>query len=192
MTPLGKLGLTVVTLAVVGFAVAITLATRTSASERGSLARISNEGRLVSVRGAKLARLLGARQASLLAVRGTRAYYHVDSKDGPCIASGPADVPGELGIVECPRGPFPSADRPVVDLSVYESTSRAKRELSLYRAAGVVADGVATIEFVRPNGSVALTVPVSGNVFAAASVPPGPIAGLVARNAAGKQLWRSP
>jgi hypothetical protein len=101
-------------------------------------------------------------------------------------------VPGELGTVQCPHGPFPSADRPVVDLSVYESTSREKRELSLYRAAGVAADGVATIEFVRPNGSVALTLPVSGNVFAAASVPSGPIAGLVARDAAGKQLWRSP
>jgi hypothetical protein len=144
------------------------------------------------VRGAKFARVLGAQQASLLAVRGVRAYYHLDSKDGPCIASGPADAPGELGTVQCPHGPFPSADRPVVDLSVYESSSREKKELSLYRAAGVAADGVATVEFVRPNGSVALTLPVSGNVFAAVSVPPGPIAGLVARNAAGKQLWRSP
>jgi hypothetical protein len=192
MTRLAKLGVAVVTLAVVAFAVAITLATRTSASERGSLSRISNEGRLVPVRGAKFARVLGVQQASLLAVRGSRAYYHLDGRDGPCIASGPADVPGDLGTVQCPRGPFPSADRPVVDLSVYESTSREKRELSLYRAAGVAADGVATIEFVRPNGSVALTLPVSGNVFAAASVPSGPIAGLVARDAAGKQLWRSP
>jgi hypothetical protein len=171
---------------------AITFATRTSASERGSLSRISNEGRPVSVQGAKLARALGAKQASLLAVRGARAYYRVDGNDGSCVAAGPADTPGELGAVQCPHGPFPSADRPVVDLSVYESTSRERRELSLYRAAGVAADGVATIEFVRPNGTVALTLPVSGNVFAAASVPPGPIAGLVARDAAGKQLWRSP
>jgi hypothetical protein len=192
MTRLGKLALAVVTLTVVALAAAITLATRTSASEQGSLSRISNEGRLVPVRGAKFARVLGAQQAALLAVRGARAYYHVDSKDGPCIASGPADVPGELGIVQCPHGPFPSADRPVVDLSVYESTSREKRELSLYRAAGVAADGVATVEFVRPNGTVALTVPVSGNVFAAPSVPAGPIGGLVARDAVGKQLWRSP
>jgi hypothetical protein len=192
MTRLGKLGLAVVMLAVVALAAAVTLATRTNASEQGSLSRISNEGRLVPLRGAKLARALGAQQASLLTVRGARAYYHVDSKDGPCIASGPADLTGELGTVQCPHGPFPSAERPVVDLSVYEATTREKRELSLYRAAGVAADGVATIEFVRPNGSVALTLPVSGNVFAAASVPVGPIAGLVARDAAGKQLWRSP
>jgi hypothetical protein len=80
----------------------------------------------------------------------------------------------------------------VVDLSVYEATSREQRELSLYRVAGVAADGVATIEFVRRNGKVALTVAVSGNVFASTSVPPGPIAGIVARDAAGKELWRSP
>jgi hypothetical protein len=192
MTRLWKLGLAVAALAAVAFAGAITLATRTNASERGSLSRISNEGRIVSVRGARLARALGAYQASLLAVRGARAYYRVAGKDGPCVASGPSDAPGELGTVQCPRGPFPSSERPVVDLSVYESTSPEKRELSLYRAAGVAADGVATVEFVRPNGSVALTLPVSGNVFAAASVPSGPIAGLVARDAAGKQLWRSP
>jgi hypothetical protein len=179
-------------LAVVAVAAAITFAAQTNASERGSLSRFSNEGRLVSVRSAKFARTLGTKQASLLAVRDARAYYRVDGKDGPCVATGPADPPGELGTVQCPDGPFPSADRPVVDLSVYESTSRQKRELSLYRVAGVAADGVATIEFVRPNGSVALTVPVSGNVFAASSVPSGPIAGLVARDAAGKQLWRSP
>jgi hypothetical protein len=179
-------------LTAVALAGVITFATRTSASERGSLSRISNEGRPVSVQGAKLARALGAKQAWLLAVRAARAYYRVDGDDGPCVAAGPANRPGELGAVQCPHGPFPSADRPVVDLSVYESTSRERRELSLYRAAGLAADGVATIEFVRPNGTVALTLPVSGNVFAAASVPPGPIAGLVARDAAGKQLWRSP
>ena len=178
-------------LAAVALAVAISFATRTSASERGSLSRISNQGRVVSVRDARLAHTIGAKQASLLAVRGARAYYRVNGNDGPCVAAGPADAPGQLGTVQCPHGPFPSADRPVVDLSVYESTSQERRELSLYRAAGVAADGVATIEFVRPNGSVALTLPVSGNVFAAASVPPGPIAGLVARDAAGKQVWRS-
>lgn len=192
MTRAPKLALASAALAVVAVAAPIVFATHTNASERGSLSRISNEGRLVSLRSEKFARALGAKQASLLAVRGARAYYRVDGKGGPCVASGPDDAPGELGTVQCPHGPFPSSERPIVDLSVYESTSRENRELSLYRAAGVAADGVATIEFVRPNGGVALTVPVSGNVFAASSVPSGPIAGLVARDAAGKQLWRSP
>lgn len=192
MTRAQTLALAGAALAGVAVAAAIAFATHTNASERGSLSRISNEGRLVSLRSEKFARTLGTKQASLLAVRGARAYYRVDGKDGPCVGSGPDDAPGELGTVQCPRGPFPSSERPVVDLSVYESTSREKRELSLYRAAGVAADGVATIEFIRPNGSVALAVPVSGNVFAASSVPSGPIAGLVARDPAGKQLWRSP
>ena len=190
MTTRLKLGLVVAALA--ALAISVALATRTNASEKGSLTRLSNEGRIVALRGGALTRALGTRQASLLAVRGTRAYYRVDGKDGPCLAAGPAGDPGQVGTIQCPRGSFPSADRPVVDLSVYESTSHVRGEMSLYRVAGVAADGVAAVAFLRPDGSVALRVPVSGNVFASNSVPVGPIAGVVALDSGGKQLWRSP
>lgn len=186
----GKLALVAAALAAV--AISVLLATRTSASEQGSLTRLSNQGRTVSLHRGKLAGALGTRQASLLAVRGARAYYRIDGKDGPCLAAGPAGDPGELGTVQCPRGSFPTAERPVVDLSVYESTSHARGEISLYRVAGVAADGVAAVAFLRPDGSVALKVPVSGNVFASTSVPAGPIAGVVALDSGGTQLWRSP
>jgi len=173
-------------------AIATAVATRTSASERGALARLSNEGSAVSLQRGDLARRLGVRHASLLAVRGARAFYRVDAKGGPCVAAGSAAEPGELGTVDCPRGPFPTAELPVIDLSVYEATSRDRREVSLYRAEGIAADGVAAIAFLRPGGRVALRVPVTGNVFSASSVPPGLIAGIVALDAAGKELWRSP
>lgn len=173
-------------------AISVALATRTNASQPGSLSRLSNEGRIVALRGSEFARVLGTEQASLLAVRGQRAYYRIDGKDGSCLASGPAGEPGNIGSAQCPRGPFPTAERPVLDLSVYESTSRERREMSLYRVEGVAADGVAAVAFLRPNGSVALKVPVVGNVFATTAVPPGPISGISALDRDGKQLWRSP
>ena len=101
-------------------------------------------------------------------------------------------VRGKLGTVDCPRGPFPTAAQPVLDLSVYEATSHESHEVSLYRAEGVAADGVATIAFLRPNGTVALKLPVHANVYEAGSIPPGPVASVVAYDAAGKELWRSP
>jgi hypothetical protein len=185
-----KIALVAASLAAV--AIFVSFATRTSASDKGSLTRLSNGGRVVSLRGSQLTRALGTGHASLLAVRGARAYYRVDGKDGVCVAAGPAGDQGDLGTIQCPRGSFPTAERPVVDLSVYESTSHVRGELSLYRAAGVAADGVAAVAFLRPNGSVALKVAVSGNVFASTSVPQGPIAGVVALDSGGRELWRSP
>jgi hypothetical protein len=173
-------------------AAATTIATRTGASEKGGLSRLSNAGRPVKLQGDVMARQVGVRHTFLLAVRGARALYLLETSHGTCLGSGSAADVGQIGAVECPQGPFPTAERPVVDLSVYESTSRGRREVSLYRAEGVAADGVAAIAFLRPSGKVALKVPVSGNVFSAASVPPGPIAGIAAFDSADKELWRSP
>ena len=46
--------------------------------------------------------------------------------------------------------------------------------------------------FFRPNGHVALTVPVSANVYSASHMPQGPIAGFGAVDKEGKRIWRSP
>jgi hypothetical protein len=170
---------------------AVFAATRGGASERGALSRLSNEGRPVALVPGPVWRRAGVGHLSLLAVRGTRALYRLEANTGPCVGAGPANVPGKLGTVDCPRGPFPTAELPVLDLSVYEATSHESHEVSLYRAEGVAADGVATIAFLRPNGSVALKVPVNANVYEASSIPPGPIATVVAYDAAGKELWRS-
>jgi hypothetical protein len=184
------------TLAVVALLVAAAagtvLATRTHASERAPLSRISNEGHRVAVERSSVWGSFGLRSASLLAVRGARAVYRLESKGGPCVGAGPAQEPGNLGTVDCPRGPFPTSQRPVLDLSVYEGTSHDSHDVSLYRAEGVAADGVVSIAFLRPNGTVALKVPVSANVYEAGATPSGPVAGLVAFDASGNELWRSP
>ena len=48
------------------------------------------------------------------------------------------------------------------------------------------------MEFLRPDGSVTLKVPVSDNVYFTTDVPGGAIAGLAAVDKGGKELWRSP
>ena len=75
---------------------------------------------------------------------------------------------------------------------VYEGTRRDVREFGLYKVAGLAADAVASVQFFRPNGAVALTVPVSANVYVTTDVPKGPVAGLAAIDKSGKRLWRSP
>jgi hypothetical protein len=186
-----RLALTLAAVTMLAVIAAVVAATRGGASERGVLSRLSNEGRQVALVNDTVWRRGGIAHVSLLAVRGTRALYRLESKSGPCVGAGPADTPGKLGSIDCPRGPFPTAAMPVVDLSVYEATSHESRDVSLYRAEGVAADGVATIAFLRPNGTVALKVPVQANVYEAGAIPPGLVATVVAYDAAGKELWRS-
>jgi hypothetical protein len=183
--------LTVAAVTVLAVIAAVVAATRSGASERDALSRLSNEGRQVALVDGNVWRRAGVGHVSLLATQGTRALYRLQANAGPCVGAGPADTPGKLGSVDCPRGPFPTAEQPVLDLSVYEATSHESHEVSLYRAEGVAADGVVTIAFLRPNGTVALKVPVHANVYEAGSIPPGPVASVVAYDAAGKELWRS-
>jgi len=173
-------------------ALAVALATWTSASKPGAFARVSNGGRTVVLRPDALSRRLGIDRASLLAVRGGRSYYLLETSQGPCGAVGRPDQPGDLGAAQCPQGHFPTADHPVLDLSVYESTTHEEHQISLYRAEGITADGVGAVQFLRPDGTTALTVPVAGNVYSATSVPTGPIAGIAALDRGGKRVWHSP
>jgi hypothetical protein len=172
-------------------AASVSIATRTGASDRPALGRLSNIGRPLSLRG-PFVQAARAERAALLAVRGRVALYRLETASGSCFGSGTAATIGEIGAAECPQGSFPTARHPVLDLSVYEATTRDRREVALYRAEGVAADGVAEVAFLRPDGRVALHLPVRANVFAATSVPSGPIAGVAALDAKGAEVWRSP
>jgi hypothetical protein len=156
-------------------------------------ARISNGGGpAIAMHGLRL-RLAPIRFGRVLAVRHGRAVYRMQLANGtPCFGVGPAAAIGTPGSVVCPHGGFPSSGDPVLDLSVYEGTRRDVRDFSLFRVEGIAADGVAAVHFLRPNREVALSVPVSGNVYSAASVPTGSISGLAAVDKDGKRLWRSP
>jgi hypothetical protein len=181
-------------LAVVLIGAAVTggiLVTRGSAT--GDMSALSNRGGpTIAIRGLHT-KLAPIHAGNVLAVRHGRALYRLHFADGsPCFGVGPAKDLGAPGSVVCPRGDFPGGGNPVLDFSIYEGTRHEFREFSLFRIEGFAADGVAAVEFFRPNGDVALRVPVSSNVYSAATVPQGPIAGFAAVDKGGKRLWRSP
>ena len=188
----GTLKLTIAVVLVGAAVAAGVLSTRGSASQAG--AKLSNRGGpAIAIRGVRM-KSAPVRTGHVLAVRYGRALYRLNIVGGgACFGAGPASDIGSPGSVTCPRGGFPrTGGEPVLDFSVYEGTRHDVRELSLYRVEGFAADGVAAVDFLRPNGDVALRVPVSGNVYSAASVPSGPIAGMAAVDKDGKRLWHSP
>jgi hypothetical protein len=177
-------------LLVVGAALAGLLVSRGGASR--DTAELSNRGGpTVAIRGLRM-KLATIRTGHVLAMRHGRVFYRLRTVSGdPCFGVGFATDVGTPGSVVCQRG-FPAGGNPVLDLSVYEGTRHDALELSLIRVEGFAADGVAAIQFFRPNGDIALTVPVRSNVYSAASIPRGPIAGYAAVDEDGKRVWRSP
>jgi hypothetical protein len=166
------------------------LVTRGDASR--DTASLSNRGgKAIAIRGLRM-KLATIRIGYVLASRHDRVFYRLGAVNGePCFGVGFATDVGSPGSVVCQRG-FPGSGNPVLDFSVYEGTRHDVKEFSLVRVEGFAADGVAAVQFFRPNGQVAVTVPVFGNVYSAASVPKGPIAGYAAVDKEGKRLWRSP
>jgi hypothetical protein len=177
-------------LVVAGAAVAGVLVTRGDASR--DTASLSNHGGpTIAIRGLRM-KLATIRTGTVLATRNARVFYRLLTVSGdPCYGVGTAANVGTPGSVVCRPG-FPAGGSPVLDLSVYEGTRHDAKEFSLFRVEGFAADGVAAVQFFRPNGDVALTVPVSHNVYSAASIPKGPIAGYAALDTTGKRVWRSP
>jgi hypothetical protein len=167
---------------------------RDAGSSYAKLSRFSTGGILVPLARTeeRVARLMGANAVYLLAKRADRAYYRITGSHGTCFGAGPGEKVGFITGEECPAGSFPTRGRPVLDYSVYEAMSHDRSDgLSLYRAEGFAADGVASVAFLRPNGEVALRIPVRGNVFSAAAPPRGPVAVLVAYDSTGEEVWRS-
>jgi hypothetical protein len=159
-----------------------------------SHAKLSNRGGpAVTIRGLRM-RGATINNGNVLAIRKGRAFYRLNVVGGgTCFGVGRSSDIGNPGSVTCPAGGFPRTGGDLVlDFSIYEGTRHDLREFSLFRVEGFAADGVAAVEFFRPNGEVALRVPVSGNVYSAPSVPRGPIAGLAALDKDGKRVWRSP
>jgi hypothetical protein len=171
-------------------AVAGALVTRGGAS-RDNASLSNHGGPAIAIRGLRM-KSATIRSGNVLASRHNRVFYRLASESGePCFGVGFASDVGSPGSVVCQRG-FPAAGNPVLDFSVYEGTRHDLKEFSLFRVEGFAADGVAAVQFFRPDGQIALTVPVSGNVYSAASVPKGPIGGYAAVDNSGKRVWRSP
>jgi hypothetical protein len=187
----GRLKLALAVLVVTGGVVAGVVVTRSTAS-RDTTSLSNRGGPAIAIHGLRMSSAT-VRFGHVLATRHNRVFYRLTASSGqPCYGVGAATDVGSPGSVVCQHGGFPSGSNPVLDFSVYEGTRHDLKELSLYRVEGFAADGVAAVQFLRPNGDVALSVPVSGNVYSAAGVPKGPIAGYVAVDRVGKRVWRSP
>jgi len=181
----------VLAVAAIGAAGAIA---RDSGSSGAKLARFSTAGEHVALAKSqrRVARLMGADAVCLLAERDGRAYYRITGSHGTCYGAGPGRQVGLITGEECPEGTFPTRERPVLDYSVYEATSRDRSDsLSLFRAEGFAADGVASVAFVGPAGDVVLSLPVRANVFAAKVNGRRPVSRLVAYDSSGREVWRS-
>jgi hypothetical protein len=187
----GRAKIALALLVVVGAVVAAVVVTRGDASrDRASL---SNRGGPAIAIGGLRMKSATVRSGHVLATRHARVFYRLTTVTGQaCYGVGSATDVGSPGSVACQHGGFPSGSNPVLDFSVYEGTRHDLKEFALYRVEGFAADGVASVQFLRPNGDVALSVPVSGNVYSATGVPKGPIAGYAAVDQSGRRVWRSP
>jgi hypothetical protein len=123
-------------------------------------------------------------QIYLLATRNGQNIYRLGA-GGRCFGVGPAanmrwNPPAlalrMLGMITCGQsGSFPSASRPILDLSVYGQT-KGQKLMTVYRLAGIASDRVAAVELVNADGLVVKRVPIVNGVFTLARVPGGVVA----------------
>ena len=170
--------------------------TATASPPGGELAQISNEGEPVDVATGQQQELqnVGAVSALRIATRAGRAFYRLLRPDGTvCYA---VDMVGgdHLGNTSCPEPPtaFPTATNPVLDLTLFESTSHVLGDLHVVSAQGFAADGVKSVALLDGSGRVVARERTSGNVYAL-SVPAGRVAtSVVAYDAKHAEVYRAP
>jgi hypothetical protein len=186
------------TLAVIGAAVALLLGTNAIGSGAGGdLTRVSNHGRPVNPGPLQRKEMenVEATSVALLAARDNRSFYRLSRDDGNvCYAINSSTEPDHIGNTVCPLTPtsFPTPSTPVLDLSVFESTSHTPGDFHVVAAQGFAADGVASVELVDGKGHLIARRWNADNVYAL-DVPPGRVAtGVVAYDADGAEVFRVP
>jgi hypothetical protein len=118
---------------------------------------------------------------ALLASQSGQSFYRLGTT-GRCYGVGkssnmrwqPADrVMQIIGSVICgARTAFPSAEAPVLDLSVY-GQARGSNLMSVKRVSGIASDAIGAVGLVSADGLIVRRVPVVNGVFAPADVPAG-------------------
>jgi hypothetical protein len=162
----------------------------------GELAQISSEGQPVDLGNGQQKELenVGAVAASRIATRGGRAFYRLQRTDGTvCYA---VDTLGgdHLGNTSCPEpaNSFPTASNPVLDFTVFESTSHVPGDVHVVSAQGFAADGVKSVALLDRSGHAVVRERTSRNVYVL-DVPAGRVASsLVAYDAKHAEVYRVP
>lgn len=135
------------------------------------------------------------RVARVLHVVNGRAFYtRTDAEGNECYGRGRlAGAAVEIGSEKClidPSG-FPSTERPVLE-SLGVEVRKSDGRVTLWRLEGFAADGVATVELVRPSGTAIVRGAVTSNTFKLPVAGKGFADGvtLVARNGDGDVVYR--
>jgi hypothetical protein len=169
----------------------------TGSGTGGDLTRMSNHGRPVDPgpRQRKEMENVEATSVALLSERDNRSFYRLSRDDGNvCYAIDNSTEPDHIGNTVCPltATSFPTPNTPVLDLSVFESTSHVPGDFHVVAAQGFAADGVASVVLVDGNGHFIARRRSANNVYAL-DVPPGRVAtAVVAYDADGAEVFRVP
>ncbi len=172
--------------------VAIAAATTASSAPRvpppGSPAALLPEDKRALAEFARSGRNLTG--ATVLAVRGGRAYYQVANSDGQnCYAVGPVGGTDYLlGQIECVPD-FPSEARPVLDFTVVHGGLNPGEAARVYRSEGFTADTVAAIGFTTTSGQLVHVTPVTDNIYSVTAPPTADVSQLVALDSSRKVIW---
>jgi hypothetical protein len=131
-------------------------------------------------------------EISILARSGERAFYRL-GKD--CYGSGPVS-PSEytFGVIKC-SSDFPTAAQPVLDFSIFHSSSGGDAKPSaatLWRSEGIAADGVAKVALVTADGQSIAETAVVDNKYSFSALPAAGGVSLVAYDARGKVVFSEP
>ena len=197
MTRTTVIGVTgVIVLAATALVLLLLGTTATGSPAGGELAQISNEGQPVDLGNGQQQELqnVGAIAASRIATRAGRVFYQLLRPDGTvCYA---VDLAGgdHLGNTSCPEpgAAFPTPTNPVLDFTIFESTSHVPGDFQIVSAQGFAADGVKSVAIVDRNGRVIARERTTANVYAV-DVPAGrSAASVVAYDAKHAEVYRTP
>jgi hypothetical protein len=155
-------------IAVIGVGLALAVVFASSSHGSRGLDNLSNRGvpvTSVSPAGGRALAHLGATELRLLGQMHGRQFFRFTAHGSECFASGDAEAAGATPTdVFCPHGSFPSASRPVYDDPAVEIAKGEPGVARLLALDGFAADGIARVELVRQDTSIA-SAPLVGNVF---------------------------
>jgi hypothetical protein len=168
------------TVAAVAVTVLLLGTSATGSTPGGEMTQISNDGQPMDASPSQRHELenVGAISASRLATRDGRTFYRLLRSDGSvCYAVNSTSDPDRIGSTTCPAvpGSFPSSHLPVLDLTVFESTSHVLGDTHVVASQGFAADGVTTVALLDQNGKAVARARASDNVYTV-DVPQGRVA----------------
>jgi hypothetical protein len=148
---------------------------------------VSNRGTAFTIPPAQMQRmgLTGYSAIARLSSKGSEHYLRFTGGPRDCFANGRVDRELPITVLKCSNAApfFPSADRPILDMSVLEVDAQGSSRY--LHVGGIAADGVAEVGILNNAGKIVQTVPVTENVYDSLDIERGTIASLVALDANG-------